>query len=160
MSQLKAKTLMQKVGFLDPDKKTPLHDKMQKWVYYNFEKSIEQIVPLNFEYKIVKKEWEYKLETELTKYQRVSSIVGFVDLKVTIELMETKKYISFYFEIKTEIPSLGELIRQLRFYEKYIPQYTENKNLVIVVSPNDEHKEILNEQGFHFYKYKDEYKLF
>ena len=66
-----------------------------------------------------------------------------------------KSTIDIYIEIKTEIPSLGELIRQLRAYKTYIPN-----GYYIVVCPDDTHKEILEEQNFYFYKYQDPTQLF
>lgn len=46
MGQIKAKSLIEKHGFLDPDKKTTEHDKIQTWVYQNFESILKELFQL------------------------------------------------------------------------------------------------------------------
>ncbi len=53
----------------------------------------------------------------------------------------------FYFEVKTSIPSLGELLRQINMYRKYKP------GTYFVVCPDDRFKDMLFEQGVRFIKY-------
>ena len=60
-------------------------------------------------------------------------------------------------EIKTKIPDLGSVIRQMRTYQVYQKHY---RTQYLVVSPDDRFTEILKEQGFWFYKYNDPTKLF
>ncbi len=164
MGQLRAKTMMQKAGFLDSDKKTPEHDKIQIWVNNNAKLILDSLPILeNKEYKIQSKNWEYKLVDDSYQNRYISPIVGFVDVSFDIEtktpiFSASASRATIYIEIKTSIPSLGELIRQLRFYEHYLD--LEKGNRMLVVSPDDTHKTILEEQGFWFYKYKDETKLF
>ena len=62
-----------------------------------------------------------------------------------------------FFEIKTKIPSAGELLRQLKVYKTYL---TYKQQVFVVVSPDDTFAELLKEQGFFFYKYQDPEKLF
>lgn len=50
-------------------------------------------------------------------------------------------------EAKVAIPSLGELMRQLRLYQ------TAFAGRIVVVSPDDTHASILAEQGIVFLKY-------
>lgn len=52
-----------------------------------------------------------------------------------------------FFEVKTKIQSLGELIRQIRFYEEY------KKGKYFVVSPESQYASLLNEQGIGFVLY-------
>ncbi|MEX0693901.1 MAG: hypothetical protein WD075_05620 [Rhodospirillales bacterium] len=54
-----------------------------------------------------------------------------------------------YIEVKTEVPSKGELIRQLRFYHAR-GAYP----LVVVAPPDDNLANLLNEQGFGFIPYQ------
>lgn len=54
---------------------------------------------------------------------------------------------TFFVEVKTKIPSLGELFRQLRMYKEYI------NNEIIVVCPDGTEKKLIESQGFRFYKY-------
>ena len=60
-----------------------------------------------------------------------------------------------YFEAKTTIPSIGELMRQIQFYKTYIPrdrdQYT-NK-IGIVSYPNPRAQRIVESQGFFWIDY-------
>lgn len=52
------------------------------------------------------------------------------------------------FEIKTNIPSLGELIRQIRMYQTYLSAK------FVVVSPDDRFADPIESQGIGFYKYE------
>ena len=54
-------------------------------------------------------------------------------------------------EIKTAIPSLGELVRQIRMYQTYL------KVKFIIVCPDDRFAEPLRSQGIHFYKYNNNF---
>lgn len=53
----------------------------------------------------------------------------------------------FYFEVKTAIPSIGELLRQINMYREY------TESLFFVVSPEDKFIKQLNDQGVGFIKY-------
>jgi hypothetical protein len=52
----------------------------------------------------------------------------------------------YLFEIKPSIPSVGELIRQIRMYQQYKP------GKYIVVSPDDRFASVLSGQGIEFLK--------
>ncbi len=54
---------------------------------------------------------------------------------------------SLMIEVKTKIPSLGELFRQLNTYREY------EKSDFLVVCPDDSEEEIIFNQGFRFYKF-------
>jgi hypothetical protein len=69
---------------------------------------------------------------------------------------EEERIKPIYIEVKTEIPSLGELIRQMRAYQAYLDSFAS----YIIVAPDNRHEKILKEQGFYFYKYKDPSLLF
>jgi hypothetical protein len=91
-------------------------------------------------------------------------LVGYVDIVAQIKgkfyFNDTKEYEDSeryaFIEVKTEIPSLGELIRQMRAYQSY----NQKSSYYIIVSPDDRHIETLHKQGFYFYKYKDPNQLF
>lgn len=53
----------------------------------------------------------------------------------------------YSFEAKPRIPSLGELLRQIKTYESY------EKSIFIIVSPDDKYKKYIEEQGYYFLKY-------
>ena len=128
-----------------------------------FQQASEQIrvspLPLKPSIRIVKKQWEEPVMSN-------DYIVGFVDMAVTFQLprlnlnieLEENGWNSKWnigyatdnrinFEVKTEIPSLGELIRQLNMYKSY------GAKNIFVVAPDDSHKELLQEQGIGFIKY-------
>jgi hypothetical protein len=88
-----------------------------------------------------------------------SYTVGFVDLFVdlVIERIElgwqddhwqwypSSFHALFCFEVKTRIPSLGELVRQVRLYQTYL-----QNTKFIVVSPDDRFQSALEAQGIGF----------
>jgi hypothetical protein len=166
MGNIKAKTHLEKLGFSEPDKKKPTHDKIQTWVYENIETVLKETVMKNneFPYKITENKWEHQIIYTNGSYK---TVVGFVDIFAKVdgiffyksgkEIIKERTYASIFIEIKTEIPSLGELIRQLRAYQSYEGSY---RTYYVVVSPDDSHIKILKEQGFYFYKYKDPALLF
>lgn len=163
MGRIKAKTHLQKLGFSERDKKNSNHDVIQKWAYQNIEKIIsETVMSKNPKpYKIVANKWEHQVMHENGNFRM---IVGFIDILVRVQgefyfssLKEYDYYTKDVFvEIKTQIPNLGELIRQMRAYQTYSDNITE----YIIISPDDRHKDILEEQGFIFYKYNDPNLLF
>jgi len=163
MGSIKAKTHLQKLGFSDTDKKSPQHDKIQTWVYRNIKTILEETFMKNnpHPYEVSVGKWEHTVIHESGNYKMV---VGFVDIKVDIHgkffIKDSKEHESLtktlFIEIKTQIPSLGELIRQMRAYQAFGDRFTS----YMVISPDDQFETILNEQGFWFYKYKDPNLLF
>ena len=165
MGNVKAKTHLEKLGFSETDKKNPTHDKIQTWVYENIEKIISETVMAKNKYpfKISQNKWEHQVMYETKTYKVV---VGFIDIMAEIDgtfnFTHVGKVFSenvkrqVFIEVKTEIPSLGELIRQMRTYQSYQGEMTS----YLIVSPDDRHQKILLEQGFYFYKYKDPALLF
>lgn len=51
------------------------------------------------------------------------------------------------FEVKTKIPSLGELFRQIRMYQEY------TSDPFVIVSPDDRYQQQIEAQGLKFVKY-------
>lgn len=154
MGEIKAKTMMQKSGFMDPDKKSPEHDKIQTWCYKNMKKVLCSAFNTSKEFEIVYIKWEHEIVQRSNQMDSSPKfIIGFVDFKVVVK---NKEETIVYIEVKPKIPSLGELIRQMNFYKTYLG----NRARYLVISPDDSYCDILKGQGFHFYKYKDEQKLF
>ncbi len=163
MGHIKAKTHLQKLGFSDKDKKSPDHDRIQTWVYNNIETIIAETIMKKTKapYEIHGVEWEYPLVYQTPTYK---TVVGFIDIYLNIHgefyFTDTKKYELFampvFIEVKTSIPSLGELIRQMKTYQTY----HQNNARYMIIAPDETHKKILNDQGFWFYKYNDPTKLF
>lgn len=183
MGTTKAKTLIERHGFKDPDKGSPEHDKIQEWVYRNYERIITEMCDKNEYRQLPKAPWyiswaECKWEEII--FSKTKSLVGFIDLKATVDFMDDTGRINklielygtsnvsidqwcevggekyhekiIYFEIKTAIDSLGELLRQLNVYR----HHTGDDAVFIIVSPDDHCVDILQEHGFLFYKYQPE----
>ena len=163
MGQIKAKTHLEKLGFSDGDKKDSKHDIIQKWVQKNIETIISETFMANNPHPFTIKNvyCEYPVNHVNGSYKM---LVGYVDIvahiKCKIYFSDTKEYEDAekyaFIEIKTQIPSLGELIRQMRAYQNY----NDRRTSYIIVSPDDRHSETLESQGFYFYKYKDSTQLF
>lgn len=163
MGEIKAKTHLEKLGFSDSDKKDSNHDVIQKWV----QKNIETIIAETFmaknphPYEITEVQWEFPVNHINGSFKM---LVGYVDIVARVKgqfyFSDTKKFEYSeryaFIEVKTKIPSVGELIRQMRAYQNY----NDKRTSYIVVSPDDRHTETLNSQGFYFYKYKDPNTLF
>lgn len=168
MGTIKAKTHLEKLGFSETDKKKPKHDPIQIWVYENVQQIIAETVMKNSSesYEVLRPEWEAVIPYQNASYV---TIVGFIDILVHLKGKfydrnslnddRMEPYKTVFIEVKTEIPVLGELIRQMRAYQFY-QNHKGVSTSFIIVSPDDSYKKILNEQGFYFYKYKDPSLLF
>ena len=108
---------------------------------------------------LASKVWEYPISS------RKDYIVGFIDMKVIVgyevELTVTENRDrrillpvwdtneateTYLFEVKPTIPSVGELIRQVRLYQEY------ERGHYVVVSPDDRFASIIESQGIEFLK--------
>jgi hypothetical protein len=130
------------------------------------------VIPDLVQPEITEKTWEFAISSG-------NYVIGFLDLFVKVEIpglnlftgigsYQPKVHIDkrnttheILFEVKTSIPSLGELIRQIRFYQEYLPDGKDMRAAVgfadrkyIVVCPDDRFKEPLAQQGIGFLKYE------
>lgn len=166
MGRIKAKSHLEKLGFSETDKKDSKHDIIQTWTYENIDKVISETIMYKnpHSYKLLHNRWEHQIMHINGNYKM---IVGYIDILVCIQgkfyFSDTGKYEeskkNLFIEVKTQIPSLGMLIRQMRAYQAY-QQGINDLTDYIIVSPDDRHKKVLNKQGFWFYKYKDPNLLF
>jgi hypothetical protein len=84
---------------------------------------------------------DLKLEYPVTDISNNKNfVIGFIDIYC--------RKLGISIEVKSEMPSIGELLRQIQFYKRYI------SGTWIVVSPDNRNVEILKEQGIHFFKYR------
>ena len=111
----------------------------------------------------IKKIWEAPIQDK-------SFVIGFVDFRTIIKFPITcvveslsgnyygsdrykwgshEEEIIYNFEVKSTIPSLGELFRQIQLYKAY------DKNPFVIVCPDDRFREQIESQGLTFLKYKD-----
>jgi len=147
--------MSEKMGFKDTDKGSPEHDKIQIWCHENIRQIISSVFPIrtkqNPEYKIQSLTWEYPVIQ--SGYNSSKFIVGFIDLFISIS--DADFYARIFIEIKTKIPSIGELIRQINFYKTYANPDNRKEIAFIVISPDDSFKNILSSQNIYFFKYEN-----
>jgi hypothetical protein len=83
----------------------------------------------------------YGLEWNNNNYSSEREIVKIEEeLKIKFE----NKIKTIYIEVKTEIDSLGTLIRQINLYRQYLP------GIYFVMCPDNTHKSKLAEQEIYF----------
>ena len=137
-------------------------------------KSLDKPNP-NLPIKVVSKIWEKPITTQQSKGYGNKYTVGFVDMALQYRLpvvaLEGIKWPSFgsrgpeivgdlrwsvryenkvaYFEVKPEVRSLGELMRQIRMYQTYVDDGVK----FAVVSPDDRLKKQIERQGIIFVPY-------
>lgn len=148
----KAKTLIERHGFVDPDRKSSKHDEIQLWVYENIVEVLRSFTSANRSFEIYSKQLEYPIIQVTPNYK---NIIGFIDLRVEgrsfacdhAGKVKDEMRFTASIEIKTEIPSCGELLRQLNFYKRF----ETNSSTWIVVSPDDRFEQTLKEQGIYLY---------
>jgi len=147
-----AKTLIEKCGFMDPDRKSTKHDEIQLWCY---DHAVEILKSFSSDpeskIEITSRELERPISHKTNNYH---AIVGYVDLFL-ISLVKSKT-VCVAIEIKSAIHSCGDLVRQINFYRSYLSRET----LWIVVCPDDRFKDVLKDQGIYFFKYRSPGELF
>ena len=152
----RAKTLQERFGFVDSDLKTPRHDEIMIWLQANAEPITDSIWKRGWHSPIdtyesiyhASIEWEYPI----TNGQKFT--IGFIDMRVECTAcLAPGRWVQreFFFEVKSSIPSIGELMRQINLYRLHKPQ-----GYFIVVSPDESAKEVLRSQHIHFVKYDPE----
>jgi len=150
MSKPRAQTIQARFGFADADLKTQKHDEMMLWLDQHVNEVSSTIVGEPVE--MVQKTWEKPVMSG--KYT-----VGFVDLFAftnegyNYRIPSDYKRCGICFEVKTSIPSLGELIRQIRMYQQYVRSGEWGLPIFVVVSPDARFADALRSQGIEFYHY-------
>ncbi|MGC4052924.1 MAG: hypothetical protein QM757_26650 [Paludibaculum sp.] len=164
-----AKTLQEKLGFLDTDLSTPAHDLIMLWL----ESAVDDLPELcGFMRKKLAPHYTPaaidQLMAEGVIYRKTmeapivnrSIITGFADLECRLatiwqqadgRVIRCESEWVACFEVKSEIPSIGELIRQIRAYGVY-----QKDCLWFVVSPDDRFAGVLKRQGIGFLKVPSE----
>jgi len=180
-----AKTLQERMGFKDPDLTTPKHDEIMLWLDRNMGEILIRaydIAPLTDprfqalqdEHDLkpnplrIEKDWERPI---IDGGPRGTSCftVAFMDMFVRAtwdrpEVNDKGEYFLsrdeiFAMEVKPTIRSLGELIRQIRHQETYLPQqYGYNEITSVVVSPDTRFREQLISQGIEFIEVPEDMK--
>lgn len=130
------------------------------------EDHIFTVPEIEFPVSIRKVTWEHPITTGGQSGYGSTYTVGFVDLRVAVEYspylattfplrdrpcipaisLGYQKRAVFYFEVKSAIPSLGELVRQIRYYETYLKEDV----TFVVTSPDTRWADQLEAQGIRF----------
>jgi len=113
--------------------------------------------------------WEEPITTARNYSEGNKYVVGFIDFTVRCQIPSldlrgfseynlhdswrpewkiTTSRRTFRFEVKTEIPSLGEVIRQINMYREY-----DSDAKYYLVSPDDKHVDVLKKERIGFVKY-------
>jgi hypothetical protein len=151
----RAQTLIERLGFQDPDRKSNKHDEIQLWTYNHIDEVLKSLSSPGKKFDIHYKALEYPIKLAWNS----STIVGYVDLFVSgfiIGGQDEPKRFAAAFEIKSEIRCFGDLVRQINFYR----QYDYCGSTWIVISPDERYRTILREQGIFFIRYKSPNELF
>ena len=144
-------TLAAKMGFGDHQLTTPKHDEIMIWLDANFENWLKECRYFDEEFAITEKTWEKPIVTGKGN----TFTVAFVDLWVKVQIPRGDTH-GFAIEVKPEIPSLGELVRQMRHQETYIPNtnfFNQNygaKLHMMVCSPDMRFEDQLKKQNIEF----------
>lgn len=154
----------------DDDTCKPLHDKIMYWVDANVTGILKKVFPdpdprQDFT-KPIMTEWQLVVRQD---YLARGPIIGVVDMAVRLcGLYEGQPcfpgpYVHYAVIVKTEIRSLGELLREIQICRTGNIYNRGNADLkdtpFIVVSPDDRHAAKLKEQKVFFFKYDPDYKF-
>jgi hypothetical protein len=142
----KACTLLERHGFKDPDSGSPVHDGICLWLDKNMVAVCAELFAEDVDTLVVNdKVWEKPIiKFTGPEYSRSSTIAATVYLQ--------KGITELIFEVKSAIPSLGDILRELQFYKEHTKQ---SGCKLIVICHDDTHAPIARQQGFMFYKCPD-----
>ncbi len=126
----------------EKDLKTPEHDKMVLWTFNNIDKILKDLKIGSYSNndEIFKKIIEYPIVKN-------NFNIGFIDLYVYSK--ENSRY-KYAFEIKPNVKSIGEVLRQFQFYKSNLQ---EGVKLILITSTKGL-KEIFESQGFYVIEYQ------
>lgn len=150
----RAKTNLEKMGFVDPDRKESQHDVLQLKILENPEKlinSISKSVLTDLKIESIKLE-----KPVLSKGYNSKFIVGYLDcfIEATFDSgKEHRQLINLAVEIKSKVESFGDTLRQINTYKEYFDHRLGVH--FVVASEDDRYKEQFESQGIRFYDFKN-----
>jgi hypothetical protein len=154
----------------EKDLTTPIHDEIVLWTFNNWSKIAYELKLDSFTiqfYEEDKRETP-ELLSKIIEYPIKSYnnfIMGYVDVLVRLGLKngtffnkeyshEDERIFDFAFEIKPEIKSIGEVLRQFQYYKSNLRKRTK----LILVTKTKGLKSIFESQGFYVYEYEEDKK--
>jgi len=163
---LKANTMLEKMGFRDNELFEQEHDNML-YSLMNKDIVIKFLQMVGFSDKdgwtkekiIEKVDIYFKPEFPVTTYNNY--IVGYIDLLCVCKRDSggsNPHYTIFAIEIKTKIESIGALLRQINTYRNYLKgdKYLRNYYYIVIMpDPTENQKNILNMSGIFLLDIKD-----
>ena len=166
-------TYADSLTFKDSDLRTPKHDEIMIWLDSHLRDVLAAVFAEPLRENEVLRTWEFAVFKPL-KYGQTepTDLVGHVDLLAEYSVDESISHGDFVFfgtcegdnckvkhsspaqrlvafEVKTTIPSLGDLIRQIRYYQGFLPSL----HGFVVVSPDTRLRAQIESQRIGFYEY-------
>lgn len=160
MATPKAQTLQQRFGFHDKDLMTPKHDEIMIWLDEHITEILSSFPKIHKRFgrpdsaiTVIEKRWEFPIHQFHDRMNGETTqgiCIGFIDFVVFYTYTVDGGYGRYQmnFEVKTAIPSLGELFRQINMYRSY------ENNPFCVVCPDDRFAQQIQKQGIGFLKYE------
>lgn len=148
---------------IDEDLAKPQHDEMMLWLDETMETILnriiypdmtaEQITIYSEHPAKIHKDWQQPIKST------AGQIVGFIDMLVRYERNvepDDDLLKIFFFDVRTEIPSLGALIRDVNLNKEHLGFDHGWMYSYILVCPDDRHADVLQAQEIEFLRYGTE----
>lgn len=153
MSTRRYRTLLERMGFLDPDLGDPLHDELIFWIVSKLKLGAFEDLGITCPfgeaslYSLIDETWAFPVSKSTNP---PSMIAGFFDLLVRFQSEDNRLW-SVAFEAKVASPALNKLLRELSVLQAFTPLSRQ----IIVVCLGDVPErsiQIIRHQGYGFVK--------
>jgi len=173
-------TLQERFGFADKDLESPEHDRWMIWLKNNLKSVIDFLLPqvgiagrIGSSFSSVEIVPGAPVEITFKRSEHPMKngyfVVGFVDYFASTRMAVSVTYsrggrpqrethtCHWYIEVKTEIPSFGKLMRQLRLYEAFIHNADSEtqKSVIVVMSTDLRFRDPIEQEGIIFFNPKE-----
>jgi len=152
-----------RIELFDADLQEPLHDEMLLWLDANIEPILkeaiypgltdEQIAAYSTHEGAIHKNWQQPIKTP------AGEIVSFIDMLVRYERTgdpDDDIFKVFFFDVRTAIPSLGALVREINLHKNYLRFEQSWMYAYVLVCPDDRYAHLLEGQEIEFLHYQPE----
>ena len=148
------------IPFDDQDVKNPMHDTIMLWLDTHLETLLNRSIYPGMTPEQIDSFLENQAEIQKSWQQPILSssggVVGFIDMIVTYNRADASDQISkvFFLDVRTEIVSLGQLIREVNAYKHYLGAEESWMYSYIVICPDEQHAKVLQAQGIDLWLYE------